>query len=96
MKYATSNNPKLGTTINITCTPVIPGGGAPDSVKITIKDGGGTARITDTAMTNNGDGTYTYLFKSLTSYTSGVFKATITALSGDYPGVSEVNFTLEA
>jgi hypothetical protein len=84
----------LGTTVEISSTTLVNGAGA-DSATITITDPEGDTLVDEAAMTDEGSGVFSYLFASPAAGSQGWYNAKVTALSGVYPGVSNVQFELE-
>ena len=83
----------LGTAVEITSTTVVDGGSA-DSASIVITDPDDTTVVTSTAMTDEGGGVFTYVYQSSTSGEAGTYTARVSAVSGVYTAISEIQFQL--
>jgi len=84
----------LGTAVKIETTITVSGDGSVDSATIDINDPDGDSKVDGTAMTDDGDGVYSYLYQSATDDQSGTYEAIIEAVSGAYTGRARIYFTL--
>ena len=79
----------LGTAVKIT---VLISVATATTALITIKDPTNTAKVTDGAMTQDGDGVYSYTWQSATTDEDGFYEVTIKITSGGYTSVKQDSF----
>ena len=84
----------LGTAAIIRTTTLVGGAGA-DSASITITDPDGTAMETDEAMSDDGDGDFSFIYQSTAGEEDGTYKADVKAVAGTNFGVERIRFEME-
>lgn len=67
----------------------------PTTVTVTVTDGDGVEVVADQEMTNHTTGQFYYILQTTTSYTHGIYTATITATGPSFNSVEKSTFTLE-
>lgn len=84
----------LGTAVLISTTTLVGAAGA-DSASVTVKDPDGAAVATDEAMTDDGDGDFSYIYQSTAGEDPGTYSADVKAVSGTNYGVERIRFEME-
>ena len=84
----------LGTAVLISTTTLVGGVGA-DSASVSITDPDGTAVATDEAMSDDGDGDFSFIYQSTAGEDPGTYKADVDAVAGINHGVERIRFEME-
>jgi len=82
---------EIGTTVRITTMLSLP---SPQSVKITIKDGGNSIMVSAVDMAADTTSVYSYIYQSSTSHNHGEYLIIIDGVYGAYTYRAISNFTL--